>query len=212
MSPEKQILRQGLGFRLFGKWSQGAQVRKQGKRDQESKMPIQGSISSSLLWVTAAWSWVPGGPWLKSISLEDGKVAASILFPIGLKFASVGINAPLAFWVVSGSSQMMPGGDRETHRTEKKRGLGAWVGRLAHAGTAHFSCKLRWVPEIWDKASKHLLRWYVHLNCLGGNSSGQLGALLISSHLSWAFGKKILFIPFDSIWFFHLLDKSGEKQ
>ena len=73
------------------------------------------------------------------------------------------------------------------------------LGSRQHAEIAHLSCKLGWFPEIWDKASKCLLRRYAHLNCLEGASYGQLGALLISFHLSWTLGTKVLFIPLDSI-------------
>lgn len=57
-----------------------------------------------------------------------GEVAASITgsyFPFtSQRLASEGINSPLTFWVVPGSSPMMPGEDGESLHTEK-RGSGA---------------------------------------------------------------------------------------
>ena len=88
--PEKQILRQGLqglGFRLSEKWSQEASREETGKvrwrKPNARARKHQGP--ASICGQTVALPWVPGGPWLKSISLENRGgcgIYHWLLFPI----------------------------------------------------------------------------------------------------------------------------------
>lgn len=132
-SQKSRFLTQGLRFRSFT-WgikprSSSEDVRKvnQGKqtanaRDASEQAPAVGNCCLS----NFTDHDLQASPWRLG-RLQH--LLTSILH--WLRLASRGINSSPTFWVMPESSWAMSSGDRESHHTEKKRGLGAWGGRLA---------------------------------------------------------------------------------